>query len=53
MAWEDRSGLPRSARLALESCERGYVMESGLISATDATQRLLANPQVRQAYLGE
>jgi len=32
---------------------RGYVMESGQITLTDSAAALLANPQVRQAYLGE
>lgn len=45
--------VEQNARLALETCHRGYVMESGLIAASDSAQRLLANPQVRQAYLGE
>jgi branched-chain amino acid transport system ATP-binding protein len=45
--------VEQNARLALETCHRGYVMESGIITAADSAQRLLANPQVRQAYLGE
>ena len=45
--------VEQNARLALENCHRGYVMESGLIAAADSAQRLLANPRVRQAYLGE
>ena len=31
----------------------GYTMESGLITLSDQSPALLANPQVRQAYLGE
>ena len=45
--------VEQNARLALETCQRGYVMESGAIAAADTAQRLLADPQVRQAYLGE
>jgi len=45
--------VEQNARLALETCHRGYVMESGLITAADSAEHLLANPQVRQAYLGE
>jgi len=45
--------VEQNARLALETCHRGYVMESGLITATDTAARLLADPRVRQAYLGE
>ncbi len=44
--------VEQNARLALETCDRGYVMESGLIAATDSAARLLADPRVRQAYLG-
>ena len=45
--------VEQNAKLALETCDRGYVMESGVISAADTAPRLLANPDVRQAYLGE
>jgi branched-chain amino acid transport system ATP-binding protein len=45
--------VEQNAKLALETCHRGYVMESGLIALADDASRLLANPQVRQAYLGE
>jgi branched-chain amino acid transport system ATP-binding protein len=45
--------VEQNARLALETCHRGYVMESGQISLAAAAQQLLADPRVRQAYLGE
>jgi branched-chain amino acid transport system ATP-binding protein len=45
--------VEQNAKLALEACDRGYVMESGVIALADSAPRLLANPQVRQAYLGE
>jgi branched-chain amino acid transport system ATP-binding protein len=45
--------VEQNAKLALETCRRGYVMESGLIALADDASRLLANPQVRRAYLGE
>ncbi len=45
--------VEQNARLALEVCQRGYVMESGEITLHDNAQALLANPQVRRAYLGE
>jgi branched-chain amino acid transport system ATP-binding protein len=45
--------VEQNAKLALEICRRGYVMESGLITLYDSAQALLANPRVRQAYLGE
>jgi branched-chain amino acid transport system ATP-binding protein len=45
--------VEQNAKLALETSHRGYVMESGLIALADGAGALLANPQVRQAYLGE
>ena len=45
--------VEQNARLALEVAARGYVMESGSITLADAAPELLANPKVREAYLGE
>jgi branched-chain amino acid transport system ATP-binding protein len=45
--------VEQNAKLALEICQRGYVMESGEITLHDNTRALLANPRVRSAYLGE
>ena len=45
--------VEQNAKLALEICDRGYVMESGEITLCDHASALLANPQVRHAYLGE
>ncbi len=45
--------VEQNAKLALEVSHRGYVMDSGNIALTGASAELLANPQVRQAYLGE
>jgi branched-chain amino acid transport system ATP-binding protein len=45
--------VEQNAKLALEASHRGYVMESGLIAVEGEARSLLANPQVRQAYLGE
>ena len=45
--------VEQNARLALEVCHRGYVMESGTIALAYSAEALLKNPQVRQAYLGE
>ena len=33
--------------------QRGYVMDGGLITLADESKALLANPKVREAYLGE
>jgi len=45
--------VEQNARLALETCQRGYVMESGLITLADTAANLAADPRVRAAYLGE
>jgi branched-chain amino acid transport system ATP-binding protein len=45
--------VEQNAKLALEVSQRGYVMESGEITLTDESAKLLANPKVREAYLGE
>ncbi len=45
--------IEQNAKLALEVSQRGYVMESGEITLTDESSRLLADPKVRAAYLGE
>jgi branched-chain amino acid transport system ATP-binding protein len=45
--------VEQNARLALEVCSRGYVMESGLITLADSSAALLADSRVRKAYLGE
>jgi branched-chain amino acid transport system ATP-binding protein len=45
--------VEQNARLALELADRGYVMESGSITLADAAKTLLADPKVREAYLGE
>jgi len=45
--------IEQNAKLALEVCDRGYVMESGEITLSGDAPALLANPRVRHAYLGE
>ena len=45
--------VEQNAKLALETCGRGYVMESGKITLADTAANLLADPRVRAAYLGE
>lgn len=45
--------VEQNAKLALELCARGYVMESGSITLADTAPNLLADPRVRAAYLGE
>jgi branched-chain amino acid transport system ATP-binding protein len=45
--------VEQNAKLALEVCSRGYVMESGKITLADTATNLLADSRVRAAYLGE
>jgi branched-chain amino acid transport system ATP-binding protein len=45
--------IEQNARLALELAIRGYVMESGTITLSGDAKSLLADPKVREAYLGE
>jgi branched-chain amino acid transport system ATP-binding protein len=45
--------VEQNALLALELAHRGYVMESGQITLCGPAGDLLANPAVREAYLGE
>jgi branched-chain amino acid transport system ATP-binding protein len=44
--------VEQNARLALEISRRGYVMESGRVTLADEAAALLANPEVKRAYLG-
>ncbi|MDP3702686.1 MAG: ABC transporter ATP-binding protein [Hylemonella sp.] len=45
--------VEQNASRALGLADRGYVMESGLITLAGPAQELLHNPAVRAAYLGE
>jgi len=45
--------VEQNARLALQAAHRGYVMESGIITASADAAALLDDPAVRVAYLGE
>ena len=45
--------VEQNARLALEVARRGYVMESGVIALAGEARHLLADPRIREAYLGE
>ncbi len=45
--------VEQNAKLALETSDRGYVMESGAIVLAGNAKNLLSSPQVRRAYLGE
>ncbi len=45
--------IEQNARLALQTSQRGYVMESGEITVNGEAGQLLDDPKVRAAYLGE
>ena len=45
--------IEQNARLALQTSQRGYVMESGEITVNGEAAQLLDDPKVRAAYLGE
>lgn len=45
--------VEQNAQLALNLTDRGYVMETGEITIDGASDDLLADERVRQAYLGE
>ena len=44
--------VEQNANLALKVAHRGYVMENGRITLSDTAEHLLANEEVRKAYLG-
>ena len=44
--------MEQNANQALKLADRGYVLENGRVVLQDTGEALLANPAVRQAYLG-
>ncbi|MEZ2311978.1 ABC transporter ATP-binding protein, partial [Paraburkholderia sp. RCC_158] len=45
--------VEQNARLALQAANRGYVMDSGLVTMSGDAEQMLDDPKVRAAYLGE
>jgi branched-chain amino acid transport system ATP-binding protein len=45
--------VEQNARLALQAAARGYVMESGTVTMSGDARKMLDDPKVRAAYLGE
>jgi branched-chain amino acid transport system ATP-binding protein len=45
--------VEQNANLALQTASRGYVLETGSVVLEDTSANLLANPDIRKAYLGE
>jgi branched-chain amino acid transport system ATP-binding protein len=44
--------VEQNAHLALQTAHRGYVLENGRVGLRGSGAELLANPEVRRAYLG-
>ena len=44
--------VEQNAKLALETAQRGYVLESGLITLSGSAKILLGSEEVQRAYLG-
>jgi branched-chain amino acid transport system ATP-binding protein len=44
--------VEQNANLALKIAHRGYVMENGRITLSGSSSELLANEDVKKAYLG-
>jgi branched-chain amino acid transport system ATP-binding protein len=44
--------VEQNANYALEVSKRGYVLETGMVALTDASENLRDNPEVQKAYLG-
>lgn len=45
--------VEQNANLALQTAQRGYVLETGRITMEDRADTLMHNPEIRKAYLGE
>ena len=44
--------VEQNANQALRIAKRGYVIETGEIVLSDSADKLIVNPQVKEAYLG-
>jgi branched-chain amino acid transport system ATP-binding protein len=45
--------VEQNAKMALSIADRGYVLMTGRIVLADTADALMANPDMRKAYLGE
>jgi branched-chain amino acid transport system ATP-binding protein len=45
--------VEQNANMALSIADRGYVIQTGEVVLADSAANLLANPLMREAYLGE
>ena len=44
--------VEQNSKIALSTASRGYVMQTGEIVMTDTCDNLMANPEIKKAYLG-
>ena len=44
--------VEQNSKIALSTANRGYVMQTGEIVMSDTCENLMANPEVKKAYLG-
>ena len=44
--------VEQNSKIALSTANRGYVMQTGEIVMTDTCENLMANPEIKKAYLG-
>jgi branched-chain amino acid transport system ATP-binding protein len=44
--------VEQNAQMALQTAQRGYVLESGTVVLEDEAAALLGNDRVRKSYLG-
>jgi len=44
--------IEQNAAKALQISSHGYVLETGNITLSDSSEKLLANPKVKEAFLG-
>jgi branched-chain amino acid transport system ATP-binding protein len=44
--------VEQNAYAALDMCDYAYLLESGALALEGSGQQLIANPHVREAYLG-
>ncbi len=45
--------VEQNANMALSIADRGWVLQTGMVVLDDSAESLLANPEMRAAYLGE
>ena len=44
--------VEQNARMSLKISDRAYVLETGLIVASDTAERILNSEEIQKAYLG-